>query len=125
MTTHSGAVLVAVLLVSLSIWLLLAGLLLVTRLQFEVAVASREHAVAHALAQQLIEERRAGATWPDDAGGDSVGGEIGRCIWSLTRFEHDEVATRYEAHVAFGRAQVVLDGTVHGGSSSASASEQP
>ena len=117
MTARSGAVLVAVLLVSLGIWLLLAGLLLVARLQYEVTVASRDHAVAHALAQELIEERRAGATWPDDAGEDSAAGEIGRCIWSLTRFEHDEVATRYEARVAFGRAQVVLDGTVHGGSS--------
>ena len=125
MTARSGAVLVAVLLVSLGIWLLLAGLLLVTRLHFEVAVASRDNAVAHALAERFIEERRSGGTWPDDADADGETGEIGRCAWSLTRLEHDDVATRYEARVAFGRAQVVLDGTVHHASAMSAADGLP
>ena len=113
MTTRPGAVLVAVLLVSLGIWLLLAGLLLVTRLQYEVAVVSRDQAVAHALAEQLIEERRAPATGIDGHGSDEEAGQIGRCTWSVTRLDGDGTATRYEARVAFGRAQVLLDGTVH------------
>jgi hypothetical protein len=106
----SGAVLVVVLLASLAIWLLLAGVLLITRLQFEVAVAARDHAVAQALAEQLIEARRAASSWPPEP---AEAGEIGRCTWSLALLGHDETSVRYEARVHYGRAQVVLDGTVH------------
>ena len=108
-----GAVLVVVLLVSLSIWLLLAGVLLVTRLQFEVAVATRDNAVARALAEQLIEERRADATWPPDPAAAGEAGEVGRCTWRVTLLDQSETATWYEAQVAYGRAQVTLDATVH------------
>ena len=108
-----GAVLVVVLLVSLSIWLLLAGVLLVTRLQFEVAVATRDNAVARALAEQLIEERRADAAWPPDLTAADEVGETGRCTWRVTLLDAiDPATTWYEAHVAYGRAQVTLDATI-------------
>ena len=111
---NAGAVLVVVLLVSLSVWLLLAGVLLVTRLQFEVAVATRDNAVARALAEQLIEERRADATWPPDSPGADDEGETGRCAWRVTLLDQSDPATTwYEAHVAYGRAQVTLDATIH------------
>ena len=109
----NGAVLVIVLLVSLGIWLLLAGVLLITRLQFEVAVATRDHAVARALAEQLLEARRAGPTWPPDPAPVDEAGAIGRCTWRLVSLDHSDVAARYEARVAYGRAQVTLDATVH------------
>ena len=125
MKTRSGAVLVAVLLASLGIWLFLAGVLLVTRLQFEVAVATRDHAVAHALAERLIEERRANATGIDDGGSDDEAGQIGRCTWSVSRLDRDATATRYEARVAFGRAQVLLDGTVHHASGTPAGDARP
>ena len=108
-----GAVLVIVLLVSLSIWLLLAGLLLITRLQLEVAVAARDHAVARAFAEQLIKERRADATWPSDPPTVEEAGETGRCAWRVTLLDQDDYATWYEAYVTFGRAQVTLDATAH------------
>ena len=110
---HAGAVLVVVLLVSLSAWLLLAGVLLVTRLQFEVAVATRDHAVARALAEQLIEERRGDPTWPSEPATADEAGEIGRCTWRVTLLDKSDDATWYETQVAYGRAQVTLDATVH------------
>ena len=109
-----GAVLVAVLLVSLSVWLLLAGVMLVTRLQFEVAVATRDNAIARALAEQLIEERRADHAWPPDPMTADEVGETGRCTWRVTLLDpNDANSTWYEAHVAYGRAQVTLDATIH------------
>ena len=111
---NAGAVLVVVLLVSLGVWLLLAGVLLVTRLQFEVAVATRDNAVARALAEQLIEERRADAAWPPDPAAADEVGETGRCTWRVTLLDPiDPATTWYEAHVAYGRAQVTLDASIH------------
>ncbi len=110
---HDGAVLVIVLLVSLSIWLLLASVLLITRLQFEVAVATRDHAVARALAEQLIEDRRSDPTWPPDPAAADEAGESGRCTWRVTLLDQSDTGTWYEAQVAYGRAQVTLDATVH------------
>ena len=110
---HDGAVLVVVLLVSLSVWVLLAGVLLATRLQFEVAVATRDHAVARALAEQLIEERRVDPTWPSEPATADEAGETGRCTWRVTLLDQSDTATWYEAQVAYGRAQVTLDATAH------------
>ena len=123
---HEGAVLVVVLLVSLSVWLLLAGVLLVTRLQFEVAVATRDNAVARALAEQLIEERRADTTWPPDSDVTDEVGETGRCTWRVTLLDPiDPVTTWYEAHVAYGRARVTLDATIHRSLAGAAAAPPP
>ena len=111
---RDGAVLVSVLLVSLSVWLLLAGVLLVTRLQFEMAVATRDNAIARALAEQLIEERRADPARPPDPMTSDEVGEIGRCTWRVALLEASDPSTSwYEARVAYGRAQVTLDATIH------------
>ena len=109
---RSGAVLVVVLLVSAAIWLLLAGVLLVARLQFEVAVATRDHAVARAQAERLLEARRDGVTWPVTAPLEEEG-EDGGCTWRVTLLAHDDATAWYQAFVHYGRAQVTLDATVH------------
>ena len=109
-----GAVLVSVLVVSLSVWLLLAGVMLVTRLQFEVAVATRDHAIARALAEQLIEERRADPAWPPVPMTADEVGETGRCTWRVALLDsRDPTTTWYEARVVYGRAQVTIDATIH------------
>lgn len=108
-----GAILVTVLLVSVSMWALLGGALLIARLNLEVAVATRDHAVARALAEQLIEERRADASWPSNPAPAEELGETGRCAWRITLLDEGDHATWYEAHVTFGRAQVTLDATAH------------
>ena len=109
----AGAVLVVVLLVSLSIWLLLTGVLLITRLQLEMAVAARDHAVARAVAGQLLEERRAITGWPADPALAEASGETDGCRWSVVLLEQDDRAARYQAEVQLGRAQVWVDATVH------------
>jgi hypothetical protein len=108
-----GAVLVVVLLISLSIWLLLAGVLLVTRLQLEMAVAARDHALARAVAGQLLEQSRAATRWPADPALAEAAGETGGCRWSVVLLEQDDRTARYEAEVVLGRAQVRVDATVH------------
>lgn len=110
---RGGAVLIAVLLTSLAIWLLLAGLLLLSRLRFEAAVAGRDHAVARALAHQLLEGRRAEAVWPPDAAEAERSGEAGACTWRVRLLDHVGDSVRYEAQVQHGRAQATLDATVH------------
>ena len=114
MSPHArrGAVLVVVLLVSAAIWLLLAGVLLVARLQLEVAVATRDHAVARAQAERLLEARRDGVTWPITAPLEEEG-EDGGCTWRVTLLAHDDASAWYQAFVRYGRAQVTLDATVH------------
>ena len=114
MSPHArrGAVLVVVLLLSAAIWLLLAGVLLIARLQFEVAVATRDHAVARVQAEQLLEARRDGATWPVTAPLEEEG-EDGGCTWRVTLLAHDDASAWYQAVVRYGRAQVTLDATVH------------
>lgn len=109
---RSGAVLVVVLLVSAATWLLLAGVLLITRLQFGVAVATRDHAVARAQAEWLLEARRDAQTWPVTAP-DEEEGEEGGCAWRVTLLAHDDATAWYQAFVRYGRAQVTLDATVH------------
>lgn len=107
-----GAVLIAVLLASLAIWLLLAGLLLLTRLRYEAAVAGRDQAVARAFAHQLLERHRTEAVWPIDATDPEASGEAGACTWRVRLLEHDDDSARFEAQVEHGRAQVTLDATV-------------
>ena len=107
-----GAVLIVVLLVSTAIWLLLTGVLLVTRLQLEVAVATRDHAVARAQAERLLEARRHDLTWPVTAPDEEEGAD-GGCAWRVTLLAHDDAAAWYQAFVRYGRAQVTLDATVH------------
>ena len=110
--SQSGAVLVVVLLVSAATWLLLAGVLLITRMQFEVAVATRDHAVARTQAERLLEARRDAVTWPI-AAPEEEEGEDGRCVWRVTLLAHDDASAWYQAFVRYGRAQVTLDATVH------------
>ena len=107
-----GAVLIAVLLASLAIWLLLAGLLLLTRLRYEAAVAGRDQAVARAFAHLLLERRRTDAVWPIDAADTEGSGEAGACTWRVRLLDHDDDSARFEAQVEHGRAQVTLDATV-------------
>ena len=111
---RTGAVLVTVLLLSTVTWLALAASLLALRLQYEVAVAARDHGRASSAALHLIETLRAwdwwsGAALPDDvqAGGSPT------CSWSVSEHERDALTARYGVAVTLGRAHVTLDATAH------------
>lgn len=108
-----GAILVAVLLVSAAVWALLGGALLIARLNLEVAVATRDHAIARAKAEQLIEERRETTPWPPDATSLEAEGQDGGCEWQVSVLANDALAVRYEARVEYGRARVTIDATMH------------
>ncbi|TVR91679.1 MAG: hypothetical protein EA416_09020 [Trueperaceae bacterium] len=109
-----GVVLVSALIVSALIWALLAGLLVTVRLQHEVAIAARDHAVAREAAAWLLADARAhdwwgGAPLPAASGGDADG----TCTWSLDVLDVAIDHAWYAAEVGYGRATVRIDATAY------------
>lgn len=109
---RGGIVLVTVLLVSLAMWLLLAGLLVTLRLQLQLAVAASDQRIAREAALTLVERARAHDWWggaepPTDSGGAGDG----LCVWTLGVDALDDERARYAAEVRYGRATVRVDAT--------------
>jgi len=107
-----GLILVSVLLVAVVIWALLAGLLVTVRLQHEVAVAARDHAVAREAAAWLLASARSHDWWggvPPPPG--SGAGDDGTCAWSLDVLDVASDHAWYAAEVGYGRATVRIDAT--------------
>lgn len=110
---RDGAVLVTVLLLSVVTWLALSASLIALRLQYEVAVAARDHGRASIVALRIIDTFRARDWWASPLTDDEVEGGTVTCTWSVAELDRDEHAVRFEVSVTIGRAQVTLDATVH------------
>ena len=113
-SARRGFVLVTVLLVSAAVWVLLAGLLVALRLQLAVAVAARDHRVAHHAAVHLVEAARAHPWWDSGPLPTAAGGsDDGTCAWTLSVLDVSSEHAWYEAEVRYGRSVVRLDATAH------------
>lgn len=111
---RSGLVLVSVLLVSALVWAVLAGLLVVVRLQHEVAVAARDHRVARVAALTLLASARSHDWWGGGSPQRSSGtGHDGTCTWSLDVIDVASDRAWYAAEVWYGRATVRIDATAY------------
>ena len=107
-----GLVLVTLLLSSAVIWTVLAGLLLLVRLQYEVALVARDQRVAREAATWLVESVRAHDWWGGSPLPASSGaGEGGMCTWMLEALDVSLDHAWYAAEVTFGRTTVRLDAT--------------
>lgn len=110
---RTGLVLVSVLLVAALVWAVLAGLLVIVRLQFEVAVAARDHAVARSAAENLIESARSHDWWAADLPAVTWTSSDGQCLWSFEPLEVADDHAWYAVEVVVGRASVRIDATAH------------
>lgn len=111
--------LVTVVLVSVVIWAVLAGLVAAVRLQHAVALAARDQRVAQAAAERLVTAARSidwwgGAPTPEAswAGAGGIGGSA-MCEWEVRVLNLSDERAWFEAEVRYGRAVVSMDATEH------------
>jgi hypothetical protein len=115
MRVSIGSVLVATLLTCLALWALLGAVLLLATVQYRVALATRDHAVAASVLQEQLDLMRSwpASDWP--AAGDGAAGARAECAWSYRVLEGGPRLLRVRITATVGRAVLTRDATLHGG----------